>query len=130
MLLGPGEEESCCVCLTVPRWYAYLRESERAGPLLLPAGEDDGGDGLAGVGRQREGDERDKEGRDVRGVGEVVDSVDEGVCKRGGDGSTQEQQPHSLGDAPAGVLNALHGLVGLVNQLVVLLPRPLQSPGD
>lgn len=66
----------------------------------------------------------------MRGIGEVVDSVDEGVCKRCGNGSAQEQQPHSLGDAPAGVLDALHGLVGLVNQLVVFLPRPLQIPGD
>jgi hypothetical protein len=105
----------------------YLGECEGAGPLLLPAGEDDGGDGLAGVGREREGDEGDEEGRDVRGVGEVVDGVHERVRERGRDGGAQQQQRHGLGDAPPGVLHALHRLIGPVNQLVVLLPRPLDK---
>jgi hypothetical protein len=105
----------------------YLGESEGAGPLLLPAGEDYGGDGLAGVGCQWEADERDKEGGNVCGVREVVDSVDERVCKCGTNGGTQKQETHSFGDVQARVLHTLHCLVRSVNQLVVLFPCSLQD---
>ena len=63
----------------------------------------------------------------MRGVGEVVDGVHERVRERGGYGSAQEEEPHGLGDAPPGVLHALHRFVGLVNQLGMLLPRPLHN---
>jgi hypothetical protein len=105
----------------------YLGESEGAGPLLLPAGEDYGRDGLTGVGCQWEGNERDKEGGNVRGVREVVDSVDEWVSKCGTNGTAQKQETHGFGDVPARVLYTLHCLVRSVNQLVMLLPCSLQN---
>jgi hypothetical protein len=56
------------------------------------------------------------------------DGVHEQVGERGHGGGAQQQQRHGLGYAPPGVLHALHRLVGPVDQLVVLLPRPLHSP--
>jgi hypothetical protein len=105
----------------------YLGESEGAGSLLLPAGKDYGRDGLAGVGCQWEGNERDKEGWNVCGVREVVDGVNERVCKCGTDGTAQKQVTHGFGDVQARVLHTLHCLVRFVNQLVMLLPCSLQN---